>query len=269
MSRTQDPRASVLSLPPEIRGSVPESDAEALPLPVIARDGIRWSGGRGNRPLVLALSFENPGDLPTEATTARVQVAEYGVFQDWRGLTEVEIPAIFPGDREIVTGLAPAHGLPEVPPAKDEEARILDVHYVGNINVFVTRDAAVERHVRRTIGLRADRENVSHFYVGDGQPDSYAFALDHCEAGWDVSLFRGDHMPDGSPNDSPGVVPREIAFGEPVLIAREFLTAIIRPPARAETGRIEIGVKRGSTGESATVEFELETTRLGSRCYYL
>ena len=28
MSRTQDPRASVLSLPPEIRGSVPESDAE-------------------------------------------------------------------------------------------------------------------------------------------------------------------------------------------------------------------------------------------------
>ncbi len=269
MSQSPDPRASVLSPQRESRIVHPEPRGEELPLPLITRDGIRWSGGRGNRPLVLALSFENPGDLPTSPTTARVQVAEFGVFQDWRELTEVEIPAIFPEEGEIVTGLAPAFGLPEVPPAKDDEARILDVHYVGNINVFVTRDAAVERHVRRTIGLRAGRENVSHFYVGDGRPDSYTFTLDHCETGWDVSLLRGNHRPSGSIVDAPGVVPAAVVFGEPVLVAREFLTAIIRPPEKGETGRLAIGVKRGSTEESATVEFELETTRLGSKCYYL
>ncbi len=269
MSHAPDPRVPVLKHPTGPSRAPSPARAESPPLPVISRDGIRWSGGRGNRPLVLALSFENPGDLPTSATTARVQVAEFGVFQDWRELTEVEIPAIFPEESEIVTGLAPAHGLPTVPPAKDDEARVLDVHYVGNINVFVTTDTAVERHVRRTIGLRAGRDNLSHFYVGDGQPDSYAFTVESCEKGWDVSLLRGSHTSDGPPEGAPGVVPRAIAFGEPVLVAREFLTAIIRPPAKAETGRLAIGVQRGSTEESATVEFELETTRLGSKCYYL
>jgi hypothetical protein len=221
------------------------------------RDGIRWSGGRGDRPLVLALAFDNPEDRPTAPTTARVQVAPFGVFQTWKALTEIEVPAIAPRDREIVTGIAPSGGLPRVMEARDGEERILDVHYVGNINVFVTRDAAVERHVRRTIGLRAGRENVSRFFVGNGEPDSYTFSLEACETGWDLSLARGDDG--GAP----------IRLGKPVVIAREFLTALVRPPAGSETGRIAVAVERGSTGESATVEFELETTRLGSKCYYL
>jgi hypothetical protein len=250
------------------RAGIKSPARSSFSYPLIRRDGIFWTEGAEGRSLQLSLTFHNPGSRPTVPAVARVQVAEFGAFLPWKPLTRVAVPSVPPGGRRVVTATAADDALPPSPtkvPILEgtgvavrpflrrssilhwlTEAR--DAHFVGNLNVFVTRRAPVERHFHRAVGLMPDRNNMAMFLVGDGRRDHYTFS-GKTEPGWEVE------MPD-------------VPWGQPVAITRDSLLLRIRPPARAESGRVSICVHRQSTAETVPIEFELEARASGAKCYF-
>ncbi len=215
------------------------------PLPVIAREGIRWTGGVGDQPLLVTLGFFNPTRCRTREATAHLQIADFGAFRPWLPLTTVMVPPIDPGGRRTLRLRAAMGRFRDL-------FRLLsrrDAHFVGNINVFVSRARPIERHVRRTIGLHPGKLNLSMFFVGNGRPHEYVFDVEKCEPGWDIEL--------------------DLPLGEPTRIEMTQATLRIRPPLDADTGGVVIGVQQRDTGSSAAVEFELQTSRLGSKCWHV
>lgn len=244
----------------------------SLPFPVIEREGVLWTGGVGDEPLRVRLELENPSAiLPTLPGTALLGVAPFGAFLRWKPLTRVSIPSLPPGGRRFVTLTAGGEGnrnlLPSLPTrafSQDFGAWLLGraglaafrhfktlnyPHFVGNLNVFVTRNAPVERHVQRAIGLRPGHDNLALFIVGDGKRDSYTFSVKDQEPGWQIELAG-------------------IAWERPVELSSSTILLRVSPPVKAETGRISILVSRESTRQRVPVEFELEAGVSGSKCYF-
>jgi hypothetical protein len=239
-----------------------ELDRELIcPLPRIRRRGIRWSGGAGS-PLILALEFENPDALPSAPSTVRVDVAPFGVFLPWNPLARVEVPPIAPGGRRVVTEtldgdeplppppasmfsglLAAIQGLP-LPSGSAHSA----AHFVGNLNVFVSRGQPVERHLQQAVGLRRGVPNFALFCVGDDRDDRYTFSP-QADPGWELKIAG-------------------VEWGRPRKIRSEILPLSITPPPAAESGKVSVLVTRGSTLETVPVEFELEAGSGGSKCYF-
>ena len=283
----------VATVTPEIGeiGYFPREVERVGGLPVIQPGGIRWTGGDGRKPLRIALDFENPRDEPTRPVSADLQVADFGAFRPWQPLTTVAVPSIPPRARREVATTANASPDPatsqqlldvlrarNIPDsARARFQRFLgqnlmmqsflelqmelrseqDVHFVGNINVFVDKGRPVERHVRQQIGLRPGCRNYSAFFVGNGVPDTYTFDIRACEPGWRVEL-------QGAAQTGEAVV-----LHRPMNLARAMVHACITPRNKAESGGVVIEVKRASCKSTALVEFELETTNLGSKCYFL
>jgi hypothetical protein len=253
-------------------------------MPLIRREGIRWRGGLGGAPLEIALAFENPSPRPSAPAEARIEVADFGAFLPWRPLTAVAVPPIPPGGRVVVTATAAGDrprgqltfpGIVDRQRARDTVARVdalttlaaaaarsiawsvarrfraggglESVHFVGNLNVYVSRSRPVERHMQQAVGLQAGATNVTMFCVGDGRDDSYSFRLE-AEPGWKVDL-------------------EGIRWDRPVLASRLHVLACIVPPAKAESGRLAVWVRRASTGQEVPVEFELTAQAPGPRCY--
>jgi hypothetical protein len=163
--------------------------------PVILREGISWTGGTAKSALKLQLTLTNPASQPSDPTTARVEVAPFGAFVPWSPLARVSVPALPPGGSGLVT--ATAAGDAPLPRVRLDSSMLelmrcmlesRSVHFVGNLNVFVSRAAPVERHMRRAIGLRVGHKNLAFFMVGDGKPDAYSFSIGHCEPGWEMEL---------------------------------------------------------------------------------
>jgi len=245
-------------------------------LPLIRREGIDWSGGVAGTPLRMRLRFENPGPLPSVPCRARVDAAPFGAFLPWQPLATVSVPAIPPGGRIVLTATAAGdrpEGRPASPPAAhvregrefmmwirriaeserfapdaraDTDAGLEPVHFVGNLNVHLTRREPVERHQNRSVGLRSGSANVVIFFVGDGTKDRYSFRLD-AEPDWDVRLA-------------------DLPWGAPLTGTREIVLGAVRPPAGARHGRLAIWVTRHSTGEEVPVEFELANDARTLRC---
>jgi hypothetical protein len=236
-------------------------------LPVIRREGIEWSGGIGGAPLEIRLKFENPSTVRTTMATARVEVAAFGAFVPWNPLTAVAVPPIPPDGRVAVTATVDLPDPDDTPQllAQMQNARSPDqamgamaallrvmfqwkdrdqlemhpVHFVGNLNVFVTPRRAVERHQQRAIGLQPGHANFTLFFVGDHRQDSYSLRHD-AEPGWDVQLSDWE-------------------WDRAIRIRGRAFPIAITPPPGVEYGRIAIWVKRHSTGEEVPVEFELAT----------
>jgi hypothetical protein len=122
-------------------------------------------------------------------------------------------------------------------------------HFVGNLNVFVSRRRPVERHVRHAIGLAPGRDNLAMFMVGDGKQDTYTFRVSRSEPGWDAQLLG-------------------YGWDRPARIATAMIPLTIRPATGAESGGLAIAVRRESSWKEALVEFEIETTAAGSKCYF-
>jgi hypothetical protein len=201
---------------------------------------------------------------------ARIDAADFGVFRPWRVLTTMWVPPIPPRKSVVLDESVRAALLRDLRSPTLWVEKSEDVHYVGNINVFLGRECEVERHLRRAVGLRPGAANVSMFFVGDGAVDVYTFSVEACEPRWDVQL--------ASAHRSVEVV-RRIVRGEPVPpedrlvldlphpLMHGCVNARITPPPKAESGRIVVAVTRGTTGRTAFVEFELETSRLETRCH--
>jgi hypothetical protein len=139
-------------------------------------------------------------------------------------------------------------------------------HWAGNLNVWIAR-RAVERHLAPRLRIQPARANLALFCLGDG-PDTYAFRVERpgATAGedWNVQLHDLQHelpMVWRSHREEP---PRwySIDGPSPVLLA-------FRPPAGAGAGKLEVHVTQRSTGEVATVEFDLDPAAAGPGCFLL
>jgi len=228
----------------------------APPDPVIRREGIRWTGGANGVPLRIALAFENPSDRPSAEAIARVDVAPFGAFLDWSPLTRVTVPSVPPGKRRVLTATLAGDALPRSSPFQARSmafrlrrmSQTSGVHFVGNLNVYVNREAPVERHVQQAVGLRPDVDNFAMFCIGDGRPDEYTFSIGSAEPGWDVGILG-------------------VAWDAPVGISSSVIPLRIRPAPRAESGGVSVLIRRGSTRQVVPVEFELDVAAR-SKCFF-
>lgn len=256
------------------RSRVHFADLQSLAAaPRIHREGIHWTGGLQGEGLEIELTFENPSDSSSQLTTARVGIAAFGAFLPWKPLARVLVPPIPPGGRTVVT--ATTGGEEEPPHTARRTIRLLaaqadgapgnrrlvdllvgrfrplesrDVHFAGNINVHVNRRSPVERHMRRSVGLRPGKANVAFFCLGDGHRDTYTIDVGKAEPGWEVTLHGYE-------------------LGVPTELATATLTALIRAPDKATSGDITLLVHRHSTRQTAHVEFQLETAAQ-AKCYF-
>jgi hypothetical protein len=112
-------------------------------------------------------------------------------------------------------------------------------HMVGNLNVFVTGSAPVERHMERALGLRPGCPNMALFSVGDGLPDRYTFSVGVTEPGWKADL-------------------RDVEWNSPIEFGTTMIVLTIEPPPEAVRGRFSVLVRRHSIGKTVPVEFELD-----------
>ena len=249
-------------------------------LPETSREGIRWSGGIGGRPLEVAIDFRNPGPTFSEPASARIDIAPFGAFVPGELLATAAVPSLPPGGvwtfrTAVASGDLPAwtrtpRVRPSVPTRSARPSRssrrpasfwsrlwsddslplVEGVHFVGNLNIFVTARQPVERHMTRAVKLRAGAANLGRFVVGNGKPADYTFHPAVCEPGWRMDLhpYGWDKM---------------------VNIRHGAATLVIVPPPKAESGKAAVRVERvGSWRKSSTlVEFELEVGASGSKCY--
>jgi hypothetical protein len=254
----------------------------------------------------IRVKIRNQGQARSLPTFMRLECAPFGAFVPWRPLTEIPLPPLEPGEvRELGVEAARPHPEPlgsfdGVPPVKlltalnaspDEPApapgaglaALLNLfrrpaasgtarnqtgtrelglpadwweffgreqpHWAGNINVFVGQ-RAVERHVARSLRIYAGRTNLAMFAVGgSGRRDAYAFDLNGLAPGWKAALFdttcKGTFLVQA--NDAPV---QERHWVEP-----------------AAGMMLQVQVTRRSSGEMATVEFDLDPTAQGAGCY--
>lgn len=233
------------------------------PLPRLERSGLSWVGGVAGQPLVLILEFLNPSPLASRQTVATVQVAPFGAFLPWTHLARVAVPPIPPGGRRRVTTTFDGDDVTRriARTAPDSNAgRLLwmlwrqrlkagePLHFVGNLNVFVSEGMPVERHLRRTIGLVPGQDNVALFRVGDLRLDTYT--------------FHGEVEPDSWELELVGV-----PWGEPIAFETQIIVLRMRPPDDTQQGRVTLWVERRSTRERVPIEFELSTAAPEAHCY--
>jgi hypothetical protein len=255
-----------LSPLPESSISLLRPSGPDLPCPIIRRESIHWTGGANRTPIRIQLDFENPEHRPSRMVSAHVEVASFGAFLTWKPLTTVQVPPVPPwgrvriatagGDKALPTlasltipslarGLFRTGTLKSFP---DFFSRGSSPHFVGNLNVYVTRTQLVERHVGHAVGLRPGCQNLACFMVGDGRRDRYTFTIGQSDPGWDLRL-------------------QGVEWDTPVEIESAMILLGIEPPRRAQSGHVSVLVHRGSTGQKVPVEFCLETHAAGAKCY--
>ena len=255
-----------LSPLPESSISLLRPSAPDLPCPVIRRESIRWTGGAYGTPIRIELDFENPEHRPSRIVSAHLEVASFGAFLPWKPLTTVQVPPVPPwgrvrvatagGDaaRPLLAGLM----VPTITRRLFRTASPLNFqdffprgsspHFVGNLNVYVTRSQPVERHRGHLVGLRPGRQNLACFMVGDGKKDRYTFSIGQVEPGWDLRL-------------------QGVEWDSPVEFDSAMVLLSMKPPHRAQSGNLSVLVQRGSTGQKVPVEFCVETFAVGGKCY--
>lgn len=138
-------------------------------------------------------------------------------------------------------------------------------HWAGNINVFVGQ-RAVERHVARSLRIYAGRTNLAMFMVGgSGSRDAYAFDLNGLAPGWKAALF--DTTCKGTFLVQANEAPVQERHWVEAVAGTMLVVLLVRPPLVCENGSVQVQVVRRSSGETATVEFDLDPTAQGAGCY--
>jgi hypothetical protein len=152
---------------------------------------------------------------------------------------------------------------PELPPDPADLLGRPNLHWAGNINVLVGREA-VERHVAQALRIYPGRRNVAMMIVGDGRRDAYRFELRGLGANWTAFLSRSYDL-----SKSPGECPEyEIELGTWHQVSRPLCAMLnIQPPEDCVAGELEVHVTRKSSGESAIVEFSLDPQAQGPGCF--
>jgi len=139
-------------------------------------------------------------------------------------------------------------------------------HWAGNINVFIGRHP-VERHLARALRIYPGRTNMAMFVVGEpARPDAYSFDLAGLSSSWKTTLYEI------AGNRSLLIDPSNPRIQEAQWVeANGSLMVMLatQPPADCKTGKLEVHVKRRSSGKTAIVEFDLDPAAQGAGCYFV
>jgi hypothetical protein len=258
---------------------------------VVEREEINFWNVSPER-VAIEIPIHNRGDAISEPTVAVISAAPLGAFVKWRPLVTLRVPALLPGESHVLRTEAirrfpaPLGDASKIPPhklltalAQDDErppkaARqgqpVLptdlfdlfgrgDVHYAGNLNVFVGgRD--VERHLAKALRVYPGMLNFACFVVGSVR-DDYSFRLVDAE-GWDANLF---------PLGGPGLPTRPntpIPQGEWIVVPSVAVFMLkVFPPKGCASRTIAVHVCQRSTRREAIVEFSLDPSAAGAGCY--
>jgi hypothetical protein len=249
----------------------------------------------------ISITVTNGGPDRSPLTPARMQVAPFGAFVDWKPLTVIEVPPLEPGESTVLRTdaervFAKPLGSPDrVPPSRlltaldfDEEetshrdpasptrprklsASPFDLltgretYWAGNLNIFIG-GTDVERHVAKALRILPGRTNVAMFVVGDrGGAESYRFDLMGLGTDWEGAIFDPMRARSLACGLRDGM---QIETGSwHTLPGRSMLLLALKPPMRSELGSIEVHVTRKSTRKTAVVEFSFDARALGPGCY--
>ena len=262
MSTAQAPRPNLASTPAT---SPPQAAADPISvlwarrlaqqtvLPVVRRETLVWSGGRGGTPLEVAFDAENPSDRPTRPVEVGIGVAAFGAFVPSRIAALETVPLLLPGGRRRVSVSIPASLLPEPPaslvPLLDPEPRVLQ--WAGNIDIWMEGRPRVERHCARLISLTPGVMSLAHAVVQVARRDELSFSSEASEYGWTVRLsaYGRDAIEEGT--------------WVPAAAMRATLFVGIRPPLDAENGAsVVVTVTRRSDAKSVPIEFTVASRQL-------
>lgn len=153
--------------------------------------------------------------------------------------------------------------VPQLPPDPMDLLGRANEHWAGNINVFVGNEVT-ERHVADALRIYPGRINKAALLVGNGQRDVYTFGITGDGTAWKAELFaQVIHL-----KDMLTEFMGRIALGTPRTVDGLFVVVLsIEPPATCERGELAVHVTRGSTGQTAMVEFSLDAAAQGPGCY--
>jgi hypothetical protein len=274
-----------------IRGTLLEADL------LIGPKDIRFWNKASDR-VIIEIEVHNRGTERSTETVILVDSAPLGAFVPWQPLAHVAVPPIEAGESVSLQLEATAPLATALPPSRRTPAQLLTalgqdeprkrhatspvgrawpalagdllqrlgsggVHWAGNINVFVAQKS-VERHLAQALRIYPGRDNLAMFVIGSG-PDAYSFEVRGAPEDWKTTLLR--------PAD-PGarllhlqgyreVEPREWALVE----LQEMMMILLQPPARCESGKVDVKVCQRSTGREATVEFSMDPDAVGPGCF--
>jgi hypothetical protein len=175
-------------------------------------------------------------------------------------------PALQPQTR-IVTArrntLVPGNR-PLAPDLRDLVGQGRQLHWAGNINVFIGQ-RAVERHLARALRVYPGKTNSALFIVGERQkPDAYAFNLKGLASDWKSKLSNCTNLATLRADPTS----RFLEEAQWVESTRQLLvTLTVRPPADCKNGNLEVHVTERSTRKTVIVEFDMEPSSQGPGCY--
>jgi hypothetical protein len=290
---------AVFDSAPEWSGKLSSPDGQGAQLVVRRRD-IEFTELRPGR-VQIAISVMNGGLHRSPLTTARIQVAPFGAFVDWKPLMQLEVQPMDPGESTVLRTdaervfprpLGPPDRVPprrlltaldfdeEQPAGRDPASRARprtlsaspfdlltgrETYWAGNLNIFVG-GTDVERHAAKALRIVPGRTNVAMFVVGDrGGAESYRFDLKGLDVEWEGAIFDPMHARSLAYGLRDG---KQIETGSwHTLPGRSMLLLALKPPMRSDVGGIEVHVTQQSTQKTAVVEFSFDARALGPGCY--
>jgi hypothetical protein len=280
-------RPEILEAPLVLRGP------PRTPLPELTREGIRWRGGVGGRPLEMEIDFLNPGRTFSEPSSARIDIAPFGAFVPGQPLATAAVPSLPPGGVWTFRTAVASGDLPSwaergtSPPAAPPrwERPFIDPGLPRTSAVWSWKSIPLrgKRTLRGILDLRNFIQPGAHFignlnvFVAADRPVERhsARAVELLAGRPNLGMFC---IGDGQQAEyrfqqavcEPGwsMELQPYAWDRPEPITRGGAVLIIVPPPKAESGKAAVRVDRVSTGESTLVEFELEVGASGSKCYF-
>lgn len=253
----------------------------------------------------IEIAVYNPGDQRSEPTVAALMAAPLGAFVPWRPLALLPVPALEPGDSQVLrteaVRVAPA---PLGPPDRVSPRQLLTALGFGDPRPDRNPPSVLGQAMAQTLGgqLPADLMEL----LGRGNPhwagnlnvfigskaverhlaqalriypgrvniamfcvgerrDAYAFHLEGDGADWDAALY------DMTTAKTLAFDPRHgdaIPANEWIRLTGPgtFMLALC-PPEDCGRGSVEVHVRQRSTGQSAVVEFSLDPNAAGAGCY--
>ena len=266
MTSTLDPRRTEIAesaargvgvTPPSVEGE----RADVALAPVVRRESITWSGGRGGGALLVELDAENPHDRPTPGVLARLALAPFGAFLPHRTVDAFGIPSLMPGARvhlarPVAPFLVPAISADEARHARLEPLQSPAIAWAGNVEVRIGRQPAVERHCAFLDALAPGAHNIAIACVSCERDDAVSYAPSGEGEGWVAELLQ---------------MPTSGGFGAATPIRRgEWYSAwpkayvridFATPRDAAATTPFVLEVTRRSDGTTVPVEFRLGIRR--------
>lgn len=266
----------------------------------IGREDIAW---RTVAPGTVEVGFRihNDGDRESAPTVAEVRSAPFGAHLDWTLLCEVDVPSIQAGGSLALSALARLENrvgwLPE-PTADTEIQRARELafrawrilprlvqdsatgllasgrrprHWIGNIDVHVA-GAYAEKHCAKGVLAHAGCLNEAWLRIGSSRhvsraetyevhatitrPDAASgSASEALDWGWRLQPLERLGEEDAVSECNPTFE----------LQGQTWCSLTFTPPEYETDGRLELHVKRLSSGRTAVVEFDLTMTDGGEQ----